>query len=291
VIDLAELAPSSRPELAGGHGERPYYDGVVFRAWLGDDPLSIGGGGRYDGLFRCSARRCRRWVLAGGDGWPAAREERSGGDAPPLHPERTTIRTPARPPVASCVPTTRPPPRTSRAATSPPPLPLRRGSSPVWTRRRLWQLFRAGARDRVPRTVICSLAEHGIGPPARRQKTCWRAGLGAAAAAPARGSAPAEALVRLAGAAARRQRRGWRAVPGRRGAAGPSVGGGDLPPRGLGELALLLQLADLALDVVQMARRCARTASPSCRCGGGVAPCLVASAAARQRFRARIGSG
>jgi ATP phosphoribosyltransferase regulatory subunit len=44
VIDLAEFAT--------GSGERSYYDGVVFRAFAGKSALAVGGGGRYDSLFR-----------------------------------------------------------------------------------------------------------------------------------------------------------------------------------------------------------------------------------------------
>ena len=54
-IDLAEFAHQSLdPRLAMG-GERPYYDGLVFRAYVGAVgamALPVGGGGRYDRLFR-----------------------------------------------------------------------------------------------------------------------------------------------------------------------------------------------------------------------------------------------
>jgi ATP phosphoribosyltransferase regulatory subunit len=53
VIDLAEFALNGRdPRLSGGLGERSYYDGVVFRAFAGTGALPVGGGGRYDSLFR-----------------------------------------------------------------------------------------------------------------------------------------------------------------------------------------------------------------------------------------------
>lgn len=53
VIDLAEFALQGRdPRLSGGLGERSYYDGVVFRAFAGAGALPVGGGGRYDSLFR-----------------------------------------------------------------------------------------------------------------------------------------------------------------------------------------------------------------------------------------------
>lgn len=53
VIDLAEFALHGRdPRLPGGLGERSYYDGVVFRAFAGAGALPVGGGGRYDSLFR-----------------------------------------------------------------------------------------------------------------------------------------------------------------------------------------------------------------------------------------------
>jgi ATP phosphoribosyltransferase regulatory subunit len=52
-IDLAEFARHGRdPRLVAGSGERSYYDGVVFRAFAGASALPVGGGGRYDSLFR-----------------------------------------------------------------------------------------------------------------------------------------------------------------------------------------------------------------------------------------------
>jgi ATP phosphoribosyltransferase regulatory subunit len=53
VIDLAEFARHGRDErLSTGAGDRSYYDGVVFRAFAGASALPVGGGGRYDSLFR-----------------------------------------------------------------------------------------------------------------------------------------------------------------------------------------------------------------------------------------------
>lgn len=56
TIDLAEFARNSldpRLTSAGGaEGERPYYDGLVFHAYGGPAALPVGGGGRYDRLFR-----------------------------------------------------------------------------------------------------------------------------------------------------------------------------------------------------------------------------------------------
>jgi ATP phosphoribosyltransferase regulatory subunit len=56
TIDLAEFARNSLdPRLAppeGTEGERPYYDGLVFHAYGGPAALPVGGGGRYDRLFR-----------------------------------------------------------------------------------------------------------------------------------------------------------------------------------------------------------------------------------------------
>lgn len=53
IIDLAEFARHGRdPRLTAGSGERSYYDGVVFRAFAGASALPVGGGGRYDSLFR-----------------------------------------------------------------------------------------------------------------------------------------------------------------------------------------------------------------------------------------------
>jgi ATP phosphoribosyltransferase regulatory subunit len=52
-IDLAEFACNSLdPRLSVGEGERPYYDGLVFHAYAGPAALPVGGGGRYDRLFR-----------------------------------------------------------------------------------------------------------------------------------------------------------------------------------------------------------------------------------------------
>ncbi len=53
TIDLAEFARNSLdPKLTVAEGERPYYDGLVFRAYGGPAALPVGGGGRYDRLFR-----------------------------------------------------------------------------------------------------------------------------------------------------------------------------------------------------------------------------------------------
>lgn len=52
-IDLAEFACNSLdPRLSVAEGERPYYDGLVFHAYAGPAALPVGGGGRYDRLFR-----------------------------------------------------------------------------------------------------------------------------------------------------------------------------------------------------------------------------------------------
>lgn len=54
TIDLAEFACNSLdPGLAEGErDDRPYYDGLVFHAFAGPAALPVGGGGRYDRLFR-----------------------------------------------------------------------------------------------------------------------------------------------------------------------------------------------------------------------------------------------
>lgn len=53
AVDLAEFARHGRdPRLTPDVGERSYYDGVVFRAFAGASALPVGGGGRYDSLFR-----------------------------------------------------------------------------------------------------------------------------------------------------------------------------------------------------------------------------------------------
>lgn len=52
-IDLAEFAEQILDsELAAELGTRAYYDGLAFRAYAGGGALPIGGGGRYDRLFR-----------------------------------------------------------------------------------------------------------------------------------------------------------------------------------------------------------------------------------------------
>ena len=52
-LDLAEFAGCHLdPRLASGEGERPYYDGLVFRAYAGPAAIPVGGGGRYDRLFK-----------------------------------------------------------------------------------------------------------------------------------------------------------------------------------------------------------------------------------------------
>ncbi|HEX7182744.1 MAG TPA: ATP phosphoribosyltransferase regulatory subunit [Thermoanaerobaculia bacterium] len=53
TVDLAEFARHSLdPRLTVEAGGRSYYDGVVFRAYAGAGALPVGGGGRYDSLFR-----------------------------------------------------------------------------------------------------------------------------------------------------------------------------------------------------------------------------------------------
>ncbi len=52
-VDLAEFAAfSTTSRLAKASPERAYYDGLLFRAYAGAGAAPIGGGGRYDGLFR-----------------------------------------------------------------------------------------------------------------------------------------------------------------------------------------------------------------------------------------------
>lgn len=55
TVDLAEFAHLALDDRGGddpGSGGRSYYDGLVFRAYLGATALPVGGGGRYDRLFR-----------------------------------------------------------------------------------------------------------------------------------------------------------------------------------------------------------------------------------------------
>ena len=52
-VDLAEFARHGQsPGLTPEQGDRSYYDGLVFRAFAGPSALPIGGGGRYDRMFR-----------------------------------------------------------------------------------------------------------------------------------------------------------------------------------------------------------------------------------------------
>lgn len=52
-VDLAEFADQPMaPQLDFVAGKRSYYDGVVFRAFAGKAAEPVGGGGRYDRLFR-----------------------------------------------------------------------------------------------------------------------------------------------------------------------------------------------------------------------------------------------
>ncbi|HSK76875.1 MAG TPA: ATP phosphoribosyltransferase regulatory subunit [Thermoanaerobaculia bacterium] len=52
TVDLAEFAHYSLdPDLLLEEGERPYYDGIMFRAYAGPAAVPVGGGGRYDRLF------------------------------------------------------------------------------------------------------------------------------------------------------------------------------------------------------------------------------------------------
>ena len=51
-LDLAEFADQIlAPELRAS-GPRAYYDGLMFRAFAGAAAEPVGGGGRYDALFR-----------------------------------------------------------------------------------------------------------------------------------------------------------------------------------------------------------------------------------------------
>jgi len=52
-VDLAEFARHGQdPRLTPEQGDRSYYDGLVFRAFAGPSALPVGGGGRYDRMFR-----------------------------------------------------------------------------------------------------------------------------------------------------------------------------------------------------------------------------------------------
>jgi ATP phosphoribosyltransferase regulatory subunit len=53
LVDLAEFARhGTDSRLSAGQGDRSYYDGLVFRAFAGPSALPVGGGGRYDRMFR-----------------------------------------------------------------------------------------------------------------------------------------------------------------------------------------------------------------------------------------------
>lgn len=52
-LDLAEFAHFTLdPRLAGQNDPGSYYDGLVFRSYVGGRALPVGAGGRYDSLFR-----------------------------------------------------------------------------------------------------------------------------------------------------------------------------------------------------------------------------------------------
>ena len=53
TVDLAEFALHGLdPRLSVAGEERPYYDGLMFTAYAGPAAVPVGGGGRYDRLFR-----------------------------------------------------------------------------------------------------------------------------------------------------------------------------------------------------------------------------------------------
>jgi ATP phosphoribosyltransferase regulatory subunit len=53
AVDLAEFAGHAAcPALRERSSEGAYYDGLMFRAYVGTDTVPVGSGGRYDGLFR-----------------------------------------------------------------------------------------------------------------------------------------------------------------------------------------------------------------------------------------------
>jgi len=52
-VDLAEFAGHViDPDLRARSTEGAYYDGLIFRAYVGTDTVPVGSGGRYDALFR-----------------------------------------------------------------------------------------------------------------------------------------------------------------------------------------------------------------------------------------------
>ena len=84
-VDLAEFADHALdPALASTVGQRPYYDGLIFRAFAGAAAEPVGGGGRYDAMFRklgadvtasgFSLSLDRLWGLAAQGGVVAERE-------------------------------------------------------------------------------------------------------------------------------------------------------------------------------------------------------------------------
>jgi ATP phosphoribosyltransferase regulatory subunit len=96
-VDLAEFARHSLdPRLSVEEGERPYYDGLVFHAYAGPAALPVGGGGRYDRLFRALGAELpavgfslslERLLESGvspspGEGGGRGRERGSGGEGP-----------------------------------------------------------------------------------------------------------------------------------------------------------------------------------------------------------------
>ncbi|MBZ0111704.1 MAG: ATP phosphoribosyltransferase regulatory subunit [Thermoanaerobaculia bacterium] len=77
-LDLAEFAATGSRFVDDSAGARSYYDGVVFRAYLGREATPVGGGGRYDRLFeRLGANVSAVGFSLGLDGLLAASQ---GGD-------------------------------------------------------------------------------------------------------------------------------------------------------------------------------------------------------------------
>jgi ATP phosphoribosyltransferase regulatory subunit len=83
-VDLAEFARQALlPELQVAAGPRGYYDGLVFRAFAGASGVPVGGGGRYDRLFRrLGAEVAAVGFSLGVDRLPASPSPPTAGDVP-----------------------------------------------------------------------------------------------------------------------------------------------------------------------------------------------------------------
>jgi ATP phosphoribosyltransferase regulatory subunit len=278
AIDLAELAPGKHPSLVSG-GERPYYDGPIFRAWVGEDALPVGGGGRYDGLFAALGSPVPAVGFSLALDRLLAREATAGAAAPAPRLLRLALPKGRNLPVALAA---------LRAAG----LALD-GLDPEG--RRLWQPFPADDVEvlllkdwDLPLYVERGIADVGVvgsdvlaevdgdlAVPLRLRDGRARLSL----VGPPAGLPPAGSAVRVATKYP---------LTARRALAGFPWAAEVCRIAGSVELAPLLALADLGFDVVQTGATLRAHGLAELAVVDEVTPCLVASRAACQRFRSRL---